>query len=707
MVTLESMDSSGGINTRDDPRTLEVTKTQCLDLVNLFPGTSPKPRPGCTFWGRGSSGTDQGRTSGNLVELIPFRRSDDPIVLQVFSDGVRAVSSMGNNSYLVKDLAGLAINGPKDGSKVTYQRVYSSVFANSDDQYWKWIFEDVNGTITARRPTIQRPDFEATISGVAGSQGLLTGGSWYKYGFTLVNRGEGYTTFLNTRTYVPGLLECFEDSKKRVVNYLPVGATANQMLIRWTNITDGYVLDPQVTHLRVYRTDSAMSADTVDGLTLHWVADIPINSSTPSVSFLDNIAVSEGDYPPETTDLDDMPSATVMYFNDGLMWFGGIPGLAKGNCWHSRVFGTTALQPLKSLSFVNLAYDYVRVSSDGTESANAIGMSNGDLYFFTPHSVSYLQSGDPDNSAVKKISSTMGCPFPRTMTEWDQILAWMSPVGPVYAQNGAIDKFLKFTASEVWPYTWNGRGFFYSDSVDKSQVIGFHHMNTWWIVYGKTIIGFYQPDGLPQSAMRIELADPDMMMERVCSLGNGIVVFDSVNRGSWTSGSRIYPYRFLDDRSNTDCGFFMTLTQKVRRLYVQMNDPQKVAEPAILLLFANFTDPGDLLFILTGNGFRWSKKFKYQERPLPAIQQHQDIDHRTNWAYKQPIPAVGKRASWFEATWIKIFRPPYDFTCMGLALKIILRPGIQNDSVSINAGDDLLLDVGMAVIDPFDPGGTT
>jgi len=107
-----------------------------------------------------------------------------------------------------------------------------------------------------------------------------------------------------------------------------------------------------------------------------------------------------------------------------------------------------------------------------------------------------------------------------------------------------------------------------------------------------------------------------------------------------------------------------------------------------------------LKLYINGDGFRWSKVFTYTERGFADIQQPQDRDHRTVFVYRQPVPAPGLRASWFDVTWEKVFRPPFDFNAFGVLLKVIPRTGLPTDSISMDLGTDVPVDVGMAVFDP-------
>lgn len=700
MITLEARDSSGGYNTREEPR--DLAKNECQDLSNQFPGSpSPRPRPGCSFWGRGSTGTGTGR-SADLVELIEFKRIDNSLVLEVYTDGVRAISKDGATNYLVTDLGGTAIPGPRAGTIVSHVRVESSVIAFSDDPSWRWIFEEVGGKVTARKTTVKRPGFNLSTV-VSLNSGLAMKKGWYKYGVTFVNRGDSKGQD-RIDQYAPGLLESQEDSSNRAKAHIATEVGAVSLTVSWPA---SFVMDPQVTHVRVYRTDMAISEDTLDGLTLHWVADMAVpllpNGSVRTITFWDQIrSVSETDYPPETTDLDDAPAAARIYYHNGRLWFAGVPGLPRGNVWHTQIFSTTVLSPLKSLSHLDLTTNFKRISSDSTEQAMAMGQSNNDLYFMTENTVAYLASGDPDN-AIKTISGTLGCPFFRSVVEFDQLLVWLSPLGPVYAQNGYVDKMVQHKAGEVWLFSYDGKGYFHDKGMvpDRKNVLGFRYMGAYFLAYGRKIIGFYEsPDKRVQGSFRVELADPEMVMNRVCQLGPEQVVFNATKRAAWTPGSRIYSWQFLDPSANTDCGYFYTLKQTMRRLYTDPKNPASVSEPAVVNLWANFTDPGQLKIGLTGDGFRWSKLFTYQERPLSAIQQHQDIDHRTVQVYKQPIPAVGSRASWYDISWEKVYRPPYDFSAFGLSIQIIPRLGIPNDSLSIAAGVDIPVDQDMLLMDP-------
>lgn len=685
MIRMEIRDSSGGYNTREEPRAL--ASNECMALTNAFPGSpSPTPRPGCTFWGRGRYGTSQSRT-GDLVEMIPFRLAQDSFVIEVTTTGVFAFREAGDN-HQVEQIGGGVIPGCAAKSIVAHARVDQSVIASSTDPTWRWIFEEVAGKIVARRPNIARPS--STLTAVPNATPGTMAQGWYRYAWTFVNRGDsaGVSRF---DQYAAGKLESVESSVERVT----VNGTTSSMnvTVAWSGS-----LDPQATHVRVYRTDTAISEDTVAGLTLHWLGDIAIPALASSVTFLDTFTVAEGDFSPETSDLTELPATAVMKIHNSKMWIGGTDGFF----YYSRPFPSSSGTALKSLTMFNPTFDFVKVSSDSTEKASAIGVANNDIYLNTDRSVGFVRDGDPEQFQI--ISSTLGTPFFRTMCEWDQIVAWLSPVGPVFAQNGYVDKMVAFKAGEVWlnPFPYNRKGFFHDpNKVDKGEVISFRYMGTWWIAGGGKLVGFHESeDKRISGAMGIEFADGDMAVERVAMIDADTVVVDKIRRPDWTSGSRIYPWRFLNREAKTDLGYFYTIKQTFRRLFVD-KDPSKMAEPFTLTMFANFTDNGELATVIRGDMARFHSSFRYEERARTALQQHQDTSDQSRFAMEQVIPA-GRRASFFDVSWAKVFRAPFDFSCWGCSLKAIPRLGIRTDSVSMSEPEEILLDQGLAIADTSD-----
>lgn len=685
MILMEARDSSGGYNTREEPRALKLN--ECTMLVNAFPGSpSPTARPGCTFWGRGRNGSGQSRT-GDLVEIIPFRLAQDSWIIEVLTTGVVAFRE-GGTTHVVNQVGGTPVPGCAAGSMVVYQRVDQSIVVSSTDPAWRWIFEEVDGEIVARAPNIARRS-AAFASSQSATSGAMQKG-WYRYAWTWVNRGDsqGVARF---DQYAPGKLESVEASAERVVR--EVTGTALDITISWTG-----AIDPQATHLRVYRTDVAVSEDTVAGLTLHWLGDLPLSGT--SITFTDTLRVGEGDFAPETTDLTELPSTGAMKYHNGRMWIGG----DRGFFYFSRPFASSSSTALKAVTMFNPTFDFFKVSSDSTERSAAIGVANNDVYLNTDRSVGYVRDGDPDrDGALEIISSTLGTPFYRTMCEWDQIVAWLSPVGPVFAQNGYVDKMVAFKAGEVWlnPHPYNRKGFFHDKTkVAAGEVVSFRYMGTWWIAGAGKVIGFHESeDKRIAGAMQVEFADPDMRMDRVAVIDSDTVVFDKVKRTDWTSGSRTYPWRFLNRESKTDLGFFYTIKQTFRRLFVDPKDPSKMAEPFSIAMFSSFTDNGELAMGIRGDMVRFNSSFKYEERPKSAIQQHQDASAESRFSLMQVIPA-GRRSGFFDISWAKVFRAPFDFACWGVALKAIPRLGIRGDSVSLSDPDEIILDRGLAVSDP-------
>ena len=357
MIRLESRDSSGGFNTREEPRALAAN--ECMELVNAFPGSpSPTPRPGTTFWGRNRDGTTMSR-SGDLLEIIPFKAAPTSFVLEVTTTGVFAIDESGFKSHVVQMVGGGVVPGPAAGSTVVAVRVDSSIIANSDDPSWRWIFDLKNDVITARSTNIARPTSSIAISEVTTAK-LAAG--WYRYAYTFVNRKSS----LPNTVYDPGVMESSEPSGKR--STVHTDGNAFSVTVTWSA-----TVDKQVTHVRIYRTDAAISEDTLDALSLHWVIDLPLVGG--SATFTDNIAVSEGDYLVETTDLSELPPASVMKYHNGRLWIGSKDGFF----YYSTPFASSSMSAMKSLTFFDLANDFIKMSSTSTESATAIGVGKNDI----------------------------------------------------------------------------------------------------------------------------------------------------------------------------------------------------------------------------------------------------------------------------------------------------------------------------------------
>ena len=115
-------------------------------------------------------------------------------------------------------------------------------------------------------------------------------------------------------------------------------------------------------------------------------------------------------------------------------------------------------------------------------------------------------------------------------------------------------------------------------------------------------------------------------------------------------------------------------------------------------VFAGWTDPGQIALQLACDNVRFRKLYSVVERPLTAMLQPQEAEARTRVGIQQAIQA-GIHGSFFDLSFEKILRPPFDFRCLGFSLRAKLIRYYPEEHVSLSLGEDDPLDAGLAMSD--------
>ena len=672
-LSLSQMDFSGGYNSRDNPRSM--LENECQELVNQFPGVPPRPRRGISRWSNSFP-------SGVPEFTFAWRDAKDGNkVVMLTSLGWTWFSRTGGGS-----VSGSTI--PKEGSKICAQRVEGSLILGSDDPNgWSGIIEwsEATQTFSMRKANILRPPvftLEAVDSVPGQPSGALTPGAWYGYSMTLVNLPEKAGQDVLSG-FLPGKLESWEDREKRV--YWKCPATGSIGLKVAYN-----AVDAQVTHVRIYRTQPSLDETTVRGAPLLWLCDLQIGAfvfNTPSFyrEFADVQAGVETDPEPSTSGYSEMPACSVMRYMNGRLWVSGGPQDNPGRWYHSSGI-VSATGYLKSLTMFDLANDFKDTSLDDSEVSRAACVVGDDLILFNDRSTYRVQGGDPANR-VEVISSNIGCPFPDSVTEFSQVAYWLSYSGPMMIQAGIMDQVQDFKAGEVWPNSEEGGSF-----LKERKILGFWYQDTWWLAAGKKVIGYHRGgDASTSGAMQVQFADDTISLDHVA-------VFSETECVVIAAAASQPLLWFLWDQATMDNGFFFKARIKSRRFYVDPRSPSLHAEPWDMRVFAGWTDPGQIALELHCDRVRFRKLYHVTERPLSAMLQPQEAEARTRVGIQQAIQA-GLHGSFFDLAFEKILRPPFDFRCIGFALRAKLLRYYPEEHVSMSAGEDTVLDDGLALSD--------
>lgn len=668
-LSLSQMDFSGGYNSRDNQRAM--LENECQEMVNQFPGVPPRPRRGIGRW-------SSSFPAGTPQFLFPWRDAKD-------GNKVVMLTSLGWTWF--SRTAGGSISGssaPRAGSKICAQRVEGSLIVGSDDPNgWSGIIEwsEATQSFSMRKANIVQPPVFSldAVDSVAGqTNGDLTPAAWYGYAMTLVNLPEKAGQDVLSG-FLPGKLESWENREKRDYHLCPATGSIGLKLR-----VSGQ--DAQATHVRIYRTQPSLDETTVRGAPLLWLCDLTLSTFSGGYrEFGDTQAGVETDPEPSTSGYSEMPPCSVMRYMNGRLWVSGGPNDNPGRWYHSSGI-VSATGYLKSLTMFDLANDFKDTSLDDSEVSRAACVVSDDLILFNDRSTYRIQGGDPANR-VEVISSNIGCPFPDSVTEFNQVAYWMSYSGPMMIQAGVMDKVQDFKAGEVWPNSEEGGSFLKAD-----RVIGFWYQDTWWLAAGAKVIGYHRGgDASTAGAMQLQFADDTISVDfaAVFSETECVVIAQAPSQPLlW----------FLWDQATMDNGFFFKARIKSRRFYVDPRSPNLHAEPWDMRVFAGWTDPGQIALELACDRSRFRKIYAVTERPLSAMLQPQEAEARTRVGIQQAIQA-GLHGSFFDLAFEKIMRPPFDFRCVGFTLRARLLRYYPEEHVSMAYGEDSPLDEGLAMSD--------
>lgn len=682
-----------GENTRDNPQEFEVEQVQ--SLVNCYP-THPDPRP--------REGTGQWNTNDwpeEITFLIPYR--DDVNGDKVIGIGGRSIYWMEEGNTPPATIASNYF--PEVNIPISYERFFDSVYVcpEYEDENLNFIIEwnEILGNFEVRKTFINYEDLGLTVTVDSTSEASGLDAEYYGYAYTLVNLGN---VTGNQIAYTTGLLESPADLDNAII----VNLTASAPQIHTLVDTLSDPTDPQVTHIRVWRTvgyaTSAEAQTAIGAGEMNFLADVDINAQFVDTVTDTELAGETNAILPQVG-LDAMPIATDILYHNGLMWISPLDRSERGKWYYSNPI-VDAVNPLKYVSYYNLTDRFIETSLNNSEANTALGVAGNDVYYFMEESVWFLRDGDV-TFGPRKVSNTQGSVFPKAFTKIDNKIFYISNNGPAYVSDQRIQMIDGMASGEVWPITFYGKGEFFAlgdpDGLNafKKNVISFYHKDTWFVCHRDIVIGFHMPKNNRSSGcFKVEFGDSELRIGSVAILDIDTCIIASKNDvyyGTYPDPKVIGRggYRFLWDAIQTDIFSIFTLKSKSMAFQVIGKERDLSGEVYSLKAYATFTDLGEFRFRITTDFIRRIVSFIYDERPKSNTLQNQSIDNKgagqlqskTEWrtVLQQGVPE-GMIGRYFEIEWEKNYLPPFDFRMEGFDIEYLPRIEQPMEFVSLSEG---------------------
>ena len=317
------------------------------------------------------------------------------------------------------------------------------------------------------------------------SLGVFAIGDYFEYAFTYVRHVipaafqagtptsgmimplglSGYQP-VQVTTHTPGVLEGVDDiTQHRLLDIITDGS--HTKYYAHINI-DGAVSHTEAiaqgaTHIRVYRSAREADAVTARGATKKWLIDVPILDTAESYSdVISDAALTDGEtYLFEIQNYTNAPFGNTSLYHKARMYIG-----SNGKWYYSEVPGGAGDFDIKdALTFPQRYASMFKVldyfidceSGNGQKSTGTEAIGD-DLYLFKEEQTWALFGGDPLSNAPTKISDTIGCAFPNTITNaevkgyFETCILFMSNEGPmVLTSGGTLRPLSEFKIKELWP----------------------------------------------------------------------------------------------------------------------------------------------------------------------------------------------------------------------------------------------------------------
>lgn len=762
---LQQSTYSGGFNDRDDPN--ELDRNQVQSLVNARPGN---PAPSIR---EGTYNFNDSPFPGDVSHLFEFH--DDV-------NGDKVIAVVDRSFYwadagsLVPTLIGSADILPVRDLEIYHERVFNSLYivTNWPNSALNFILEWSGNTFSIRSGNIERPETTIVLTETEAEKDDGFGGfvpdpdnnlepeHVYSYAVTFANMDDPSSIAaggspLLSEAYVTPILESGDDINERKLITTSVGNEPTAYIAVDVDINIGSVLDPQATHALIYRTEGVPSsqpdAETeAKGLPHRFLAAVPVKGplATDPLNFSYTDKTSDESIAGSLFTVDaqvgksGMPSGNGIKFHNGILWIGGLNTSDLRGRWYYSSVIEDGVRPLKFLSNYDFVNQFIDTSLDESEKNINVAVSQNDIYFVMEKSIYYLRDGDVSFSP-KLVDASKGSRFPRTVTEIDRGIYYLSNEGPARIFGRNVDLLNSFTAGTLWPETYKGPGDIQSigveglgqDGFDTYNVLGFYYKNSWFITHRDETVGHYiSPDNRAIGPWKVEFGSKILRLGSVAVFDDDLCVFvgkdDSkylikgcknsidpevippggdecsganpidANPGNGATPWDKRSWRFLTKEVNTDNMTVFKFRSKSRAMYVRNGRKDYSGEAFDIKIYAKFTDFGELRAKIFTNFVRHVKSFIYTQQGRDTALQNQTIapslsDGRsgvTPWrTVLQQGFQEGIYGHFFEIEIEKNFFPPFDFYYKGFDLNYIDVGQHQAEFVSITAGfDDIPLD---------------
>jgi len=674
-----------GYNTRDNPQ--DVPFEACQSMVNMFPGhPSPQPRFGVSQWNTNA-------LSGAVKKSIPWVDEDAPKVILHIGNGLywQAAGSGTINTIHASIVPA--------NSKLSWVRAKDMLLINNNltganHRAWFLAWDTEDEEFTLRNANIAWPEF--LISAGMGLGSNVPANKARRYSFTLVNRndaasvdggGEPKLCRLQDGNFHPGLLESIVDLDFDTSFTTSGSAGAFEVSI---DVDVGLTIDAQVTHLRIYATESADTIPLTEGLVRRWIVDIPIvgdNFTSFPVAYTDPCTDGElaGALDQLKTDgYEEIPPGTYMLFHNGRIWVGGVGSSEEiGRHFYSET-PQDVEYPQKWWTMFKTPLYFKDTCFEDSEKGQGIAVAGNDIIFFMTVSLWYLQEGDVDFQP-RRISKTKGTRFPNSITVRDKEVLYLSNEGPAMVVGREADALEGHTAGEVWPKIHdNSTGYFHAVA-DKSAVEGFYFQETWWLTDGVKLVGLFLPSmSKAAGPLAVEFADSTIGFGKPCVLNQETICLLT----SGAAAGRIW--NFLDKTVHADNGTNFWLKSKSKAMYVSQRDRDRCGEAFNIKVFAHFEDTAPLFLEFISDFFRYNVEMDYSQIQVAddiRIAPDSSVSFRN--LIEQPTPE-GLVFAFCEIAWRKEHRTPYSFTHKGFILEYLPKDGHVSEFISRSQGDGLV-----------------
>lgn len=705
-----------GYNTRDNPTAISFDSAQVMD--NYLPNDpNGIPRNGSEKWGH-----PDGAFGGSGIVLHTFAYSSiqgDLLICISVDGGTTSIytkeKDTGSVNQLIVQDATLEFSSPD----VSWQRILGDVYLSNgtDKVYILEVQED--GSFYFRNANIERPAPTTIGQGLVNANAVAGGFNlsddiFIGYAVTYVRRNDNdgngngglddngdpqFQLFTNTSdVFHPGVLESDEPPQDTVDGF-QIGRTTGQtfspndrmdILLR-----DLDILDPQITHARLYRSLEFKTSAEALGASFRWLADFPVSGPNSVVdidgnhSFFDDTsnATMAGNFNFSLNiGLDPMPAGSTMTFHKSRLWVGNVVegGQEQRGRYYYSIPPLDSFYPQKwfsmylrgtdSLTIGDSVGDPVEITGwkdtdhEDDEFGEVVDVSRNDIIFINSKSIWLLPDGNPEAFEPELIDRENGTTFSNSLVHIGDALYYLSNNGPAMIEGRHV-RFLKaHTAGECWPDLYDGtKGYFFTVA-DRRLVKGYYVNENWILADNTQAVCMYMPYNEKGFGPWKFISAPEVAI----SFGIGSVFDDKE--------LVVYPYNVantqffgvLNDSLDNDDGNDFTMRCKGKAQYMSAKDRHQFGEAASLLMFVQFTDVGQLLLVLTSDYARIRSIWTYDQRPQGELLQAGRAENKFRQNIFQPI-AEGFLGQHFEVEWIKVHKTPYRFINQGWNLENIIR----------------------------------